>query len=155
MYSLGTAAKEARVSKSAIYRAVKSGRLSANRTDSGDYSIEPSELCRWRDANVPAKRDETPPERPETAVLQAELAGLKQLNELLRAQLAAWQAQAERLALTAQAPATAPEAPATASQARPVIPGRTEEGAPRSPGARLRGFLFESDPVWRWWRRAG
>ena len=22
-----------------------------------------------------------------------------------------------------------------------------------SVGARLRGFLFESDPVWRWWRR--
>ena len=64
MYTLGTAAKEAGVSKSAIYRAVKGGRLSASRTDTGDYSIEPSELCRWRDANVFAK----PVDRPRNSL---------------------------------------------------------------------------------------
>jgi hypothetical protein len=48
--------------------------------------------------------------------------------------------------------ATAPEhgAPAVEQGATPA-----EEGIERDAtvGVRLRGFLFESDPVWNWWRR--
>lgn len=46
MLSLSGAARETRVSKSTIYRAVKSGKLSAKRNEDGEYEIDPSELFR-------------------------------------------------------------------------------------------------------------
>jgi excisionase family DNA binding protein len=114
MHTLGTAAKAIGVSKSSVYRAIKSGRLSATRTDAGDYAIDESELFRFRDSHVPVKRTDTPPERPETpetAALQAEITGLKQVAELMRAQLQdvredrdRWRDQAERLAIAPPAP---------------------------------------------------
>jgi hypothetical protein len=45
-YSLGEAAKAAGISKTSIHRAVKSGRLSASRTEAGGYDIDPAELSR-------------------------------------------------------------------------------------------------------------
>jgi hypothetical protein len=45
-YTLGQAAKAAGRSKTTIHRAITSGRLSASRTDTGDYSIDPAELAR-------------------------------------------------------------------------------------------------------------
>lgn len=44
--SLGQAAKEAQLSKSTISRAIKEGRLSADKNNNGSYSIDPSELFR-------------------------------------------------------------------------------------------------------------
>jgi hypothetical protein len=44
--SLGQAAKEVGLDKSTLSRAIKRGRLSAQRTDSGGYAIEPAELFR-------------------------------------------------------------------------------------------------------------
>lgn len=44
--SLVQAAKEAGKSKSSIHRAIKSGKLSAQRHEDGTYSIDPSELFR-------------------------------------------------------------------------------------------------------------
>jgi hypothetical protein len=46
MLTLGQAAKQTGLSKTAISRAVKSGRLSATRNDQGEYQIDPSELFR-------------------------------------------------------------------------------------------------------------
>lgn len=45
-YTLGDAAKATGKSKTTIHRAIKSGRISANKTDDGSYSIDPSELHR-------------------------------------------------------------------------------------------------------------
>jgi len=45
-HTLGTAAKAAGVSKSTIYRAVKSGKLSASRNADDEYEIDPAELHR-------------------------------------------------------------------------------------------------------------
>ena len=44
--SLREAAEEAGTSKSTIWRAVKSGRMSATRTDDGGFAIDPGELFR-------------------------------------------------------------------------------------------------------------
>jgi hypothetical protein len=44
--SLGQAAKEVGLDKSTLSRAIKRGRLSAQRTDSGGYAIDPAELFR-------------------------------------------------------------------------------------------------------------
>lgn len=45
-YTLGSAARATGVAKSTIYRAIKSGRISATRTDTKDWAIEPAELHR-------------------------------------------------------------------------------------------------------------
>jgi excisionase family DNA binding protein len=45
-HTLGTAAKATGVSKSTIYRAVKSGKLSASRNTDDEYEIDPAELHR-------------------------------------------------------------------------------------------------------------
>ena len=44
--SLGQAAKETRKSKSVIYNALKSGRLSGRHNDKGEWEIDPAELFR-------------------------------------------------------------------------------------------------------------
>jgi hypothetical protein len=46
MFTLGTAAKAAGVSKSTIHRAIKSGRMSVRDKDGAGYQIDPAELFR-------------------------------------------------------------------------------------------------------------
>jgi hypothetical protein len=91
MYSsLGMAAKATGVSKSTILRAIKAHRISAGKTDTGDWQIDPAELHRVfppeRAAEQAVERGATAPEHHETA-LQAQIDGLRQVSELLRAQL--------------------------------------------------------------------
>lgn len=115
MLSLSEAAKVAGQSKSTIWRAVKSGRLSATRTDAGDYQIDPAELHRvfplgtgqGRAVTASVKRDATVLERAEMALLEAQIDNLKQMGDLLRDELDdvrkdrdAWRSQAEKLLLT-------------------------------------------------------
>lgn len=45
-YTLGDAAKAVGKSKTTLHRAIKSGRISATKSDDGSYSIDPSELHR-------------------------------------------------------------------------------------------------------------
>ena len=106
MLSLSEAAKLSGQSKSTIWRAVNSGRLSATRTYTGDYQIDPAELHRVfslgtgeaRAAPVSVKRDA---ERAETASMQAQIDRLFQVGELIRNELDndrdAWRSQADRL----------------------------------------------------------
>lgn len=126
--SLREAAGQAGTSKSTILRAIQSGRLSANRTDEGGYSIDPSELNRVypaRSAPVAGERhadrstgqDASPPAPPvsseatvelrvRNATLEAELSALRLILEVerrraeeLREDRDGWRSQAERLAL--------------------------------------------------------
>ena len=84
-YTLGEAAKTVGFSKPTLSRAIKNGKLSAKRLDDGSYSIDPSELERWKDANGhrngAVKRIATPTETPETpretSALQAEVEKLR------------------------------------------------------------------------------
>ena len=110
MLSLREAATAAGVSKSTIQRAIKSGRLSASRTDDGGYSIDPAELHRVypaRNGDDAARtdavgQDATPPATAATAALDAEIASLRELlrradREIddLRSDRDAWRSQAE------------------------------------------------------------
>jgi excisionase family DNA binding protein len=89
-YTLGEAAKAVGFSKPTLSRAVKNGKLSAKRLDDGSYSIDPSELERWKDANghrnAKVKRITTTSEASETphetSALQAEVEELRALVEL-------------------------------------------------------------------------
>jgi len=109
MLSLSEAAKLSGQSKSAIWRAVNSGRLSATRTYSSDYQIDPAELHR---AFPPETADEgattmsmrrgaTELERAEAALMQEQIERLFQVGKLIRNELDndrdAWRSQADRL----------------------------------------------------------
>lgn len=132
MVTLGEAARLTGLGKTTLARAIKSGRLSATRTDTGSYQIDPAELSRVYPFPAPtaatdatgaatgrAVRDATPnatggtPDA--TAVLEAQIAGLREVGELLRRQLGdaredrdRWRGQAERLALAAPMTTPAP-----------------------------------------------
>src|SRR3954471_1493903 len=96
-YTLGTAAKATGRGKATIYRAIKSGKISATRHDDGSYTIEPAELHRAfppvptgtvsttvsdggvRQSETPAGTPETPDVVIRNAHLEAEISGLKEL----------------------------------------------------------------------------
>jgi type II secretory pathway component PulM len=104
MFTPSQAATAVNVSKATIHRAIKSGKLSASRHEDGTFSIDPSELNRvFETAHIaPMKRDETAKEHNDTAVIQAELTGVRALQALLERQIEdlktdrdAWRSQAE------------------------------------------------------------
>jgi hypothetical protein len=98
--TLGEAAKASGISKATISRAIKSGKLSANKADGGAYSIEPVELYRAFDLKAPSPTPEgvaeTVPETPnetsrnttETPLEHPEIKALAREVELLREMLA-------------------------------------------------------------------
>ena len=116
--TLGEAAKQTGKSKATLSRAIKNGRISAQKQDDGSFSIEPSELFRvYKRMN-----DETPatpkntvsettrnptatPEKDiEIATLKAELQAaqdkiddLKSLADEIRQDREEWRKQANRL----------------------------------------------------------
>jgi hypothetical protein len=127
--SLWDAAEKVGTSKSAIWRAIKDGRLAAVRDDSGNFSVDPNEVisvlslqepARVEPADAPilapasvpaaANRNYVSAEQPagtRLAALEAEVAGMKlMLAEIrmnrddLRADRDAWRGQAERLMAT-------------------------------------------------------
>jgi excisionase family DNA binding protein len=125
MFSLSQTAKRTGVSKATIHRAIKSGKLSAHRQDDDSYKIDPSELSRVYEmktgteveggtpemATEPVSRgsgetirnpSRNAPENPSAAILQAELAGARQLIKFLEEQVEdlrgdrdGWRQQAE------------------------------------------------------------
>jgi excisionase family DNA binding protein len=112
--SLREAADACCVSKSTILRAIKSGRISAPRTDDGGYAIDPAELHRVyppRNAANLGRNGSAGQDAPSAAThatadgtpaLQAAIEGLKAQLALMREQLDdvkgqrdGWQKQAE------------------------------------------------------------
>src|SRR4051794_33314847 len=111
-YTLGQAAKATGLSKMTIQRALKSGRLSGHKDDTGAYQIDASELHRVfptvtaGDGNMPVTvgRCETPVSDVALQVgyarLEAENTALKVMLEDMRTERDRWHDQALRLALT-------------------------------------------------------
>ena len=137
MLSMSEAATRTGLSKSTIHRAIKGGKLSAERQEDGTYEIDPAELFRvYRPAQLEAPRPagyhatpsgtgETPAEMGSGTDWNAVEAHLRELLEVerrrgeeLREERDAWRAQAERLALMAPVPAPAP-APTAEPSAEP------------------------------------
>ena len=84
MYTLGTAAKAAGRTKSAIFKAIQKGRISAQKDDLGRYQIDPAELHRvYPPLPIPEKgaHEHTGEETAENRVLKAKV---ELLEELLR-----------------------------------------------------------------------
>lgn len=104
MLTLSDAANAAGVAKSTIWRAIKSGRISASRTVIGSYQVDAAELFRVfpPQKNDPTKQVATGIEHVGTAAQEAQIAALKDVSGLLRDQLEdlrkdrdAWRGQAE------------------------------------------------------------
>ena len=119
MLNLREAAEQAGTSKTSIFRAIKSGRLSATRDDQGGVQIDPAELARVY-APKPLREDrprtvlqehrepsmEAASLRERNAALEAEVRLLREMLETMKADRTdakaerdRWAAQAERLAL--------------------------------------------------------
>lgn len=64
VYTLGEAAKATSKSKSTISKAIKSGRISAHKDETGMFHIDPSELHRVYPSTVSSERNETPVNTP-------------------------------------------------------------------------------------------
>lgn len=62
MYTLGEAAKATGKSKATISKAIKSGRISASKDETGTFRIDPSELHRVYPLTPKDKHQETPKE---------------------------------------------------------------------------------------------
>lgn len=121
MYTLGEAAKATGKSKATISKAIKSGRISALKDDSGTFSIDPSELHRVYPLNVHHEHKETlvntkdnPQETGEIRELRARLeAAYERLSdrdaviEDLREDRDKWRQQATAL-LADQRPTSSP-----------------------------------------------
>ena len=145
--SLREAASTTGTNKSTIWRAIKSGRLSATRLDGGGFAIDPTELFRVFEpqqseqrrephrAGHDATADSGDLQRPATpatdelalkvVALDAEIRGLRELLAEVRQSRDQWQAQAEdwktqttRLTLALPAPAPGPVATPKASEPR-------------------------------------
>jgi DNA-binding transcriptional MerR regulator len=80
-YTLGQAAKATGKAKTTIQRAVKNGRLTAQRNDSGGYRIDPAELHRVFPSI--ATHNATPQD-PKTTILEQQLQAVQRENEMLK-----------------------------------------------------------------------
>jgi hypothetical protein len=81
-YTLGEAAKAVGKSKATISKAIKSGRISAQKDESGTFHISPSELHRVYPPTASSEQEET----PANTATAAELSGIvKELQARLEA----------------------------------------------------------------------
>jgi hypothetical protein len=91
MLSLSEAATAAGTAKSTIWRAIKSGRISATRTATGTYQIDPGELFRVFAPATPKDGDMKPSamavEPSAVAALEGQISALKEVSSLLKEQL--------------------------------------------------------------------
>jgi hypothetical protein len=65
VYTLGEAAKATSKSKATISKAIKSGRISAHKDETGTFHIDPSELHRVYPPTVSSEHKETPANTPQ------------------------------------------------------------------------------------------
>ena len=110
--SASEAAKQVGKSVPTITRAIKSGKISAERADSGSYLIDPAELFRVFPA-LTHPNDETPPMLDsethkryphETLSLQEKVSSLEAALADAKAERDEWRDQAKRLAMALPAP---------------------------------------------------
>lgn len=72
-YTLNEAAKAVGKSKTTIHRAIKSGKISASKLESGAYAIDPSELHRVFQIGTPERTIRNDTEQHETAIGTADI----------------------------------------------------------------------------------
>ena len=108
--TLREASEKVGVTRQTLMKAIKTGRVSAEKSENGEWRIEPFELFRvWppvNDVQQPLQDhltgSDTPSLQAENRLLQQKLEMVEQANAELREERNAWREQAQRLALTDQ-----------------------------------------------------
>jgi hypothetical protein len=115
--SLAEAGKLTGLHKVSILRAIRKGKISADKDEHGEWRLQPAELFRVYPP-LPEQRNGNGEEQqyaaPLTAALEAEISALKQVNQILREQVDDMRGQRdkwEEAAQTALRQLPAPKAP--------------------------------------------
>ena len=109
--TLREASEKVGVTRQTLMKAIKTGRVSAEKSDNGEWRIEPVELFRvWPPVNEVQHPLQDGLTGSDTHGLQAENRLLREQVAELREERNAWREQAQRLALTDQR-ATAQSSP--------------------------------------------
>jgi hypothetical protein len=145
--SANEAAKLVGKSVPTITRAIKYGKISAEKTDSGGYLIDPSELFRvfppltLSNAETPTMLDsETPSVTPrETLLLQERISLLEAALADAKVERDEWRDQAKRLAMALPAPVAEPAMPE----------GKGASPADQAPGQSEPQILGQSRSLWK------
>lgn len=77
VYTLGEAAKATGMSKATISKAIKNGRISASKDETGTFKIDPSELHRVYPPTVSSEQKETPTDTPAKADIDGTIRALQ------------------------------------------------------------------------------
>ena len=77
VYTLGEAAKATGMSKATISKAIKNGRISASKDETGTFKIDPSELHRVYPPTVSSEQKEPPPNTPAKADIDGTIRALQ------------------------------------------------------------------------------
>lgn len=110
-YTLATAAAATGLNKTTIFRAIKSGKISASKDAHGQWLVEPAELHRIYPPDAGRREHSDAPQEDALAAVELQVkvllaehrvCDLKAALDDMRGQRDAWQAQAERLAITDQ-----------------------------------------------------
>ena len=110
--TLREASEKVGVTRQTLMKAIKTGRVSAEKADNGEWRIEPVELFRvWPPVNEVQQPLHDGLTSSDTPGLQAENRLLREQVAELREERNAWREQAQRLALTDQRTATQSRAP--------------------------------------------
>jgi excisionase family DNA binding protein len=141
--SLGQAARLTGLGKTTLARAIKAGRLSATRNETGGYRIDASELARVFPFPAPDETGFATTPVVHHATTEDQVATLREMMGMLKAQNTDlrhdrdhWREMAQRLALSPPKPSPAPPAETPAP-----TPAPTDAG----------GWLY---CMWRWMRKA-
>jgi hypothetical protein len=111
--TLAQAAEACGINRSTVLRALKRGRISGQRDDTGAWSVEPCELFRIFPAQavaeaVPQSAEGAGELRLRLALAEERLGELRHMLEDMRGQRDRWQVQAEKLLLAPPMPAPKP-----------------------------------------------
>ena len=111
-YTLGQAAKHAKVAKSTLSRAVEKGDISVSERVGNGYRIDPAELDRWMASRRVELVGTVPADQPAPPVSNPLDGPIEALREIIAAERRradsaeqdrdAWREQAQKLALTAE-----------------------------------------------------
>lgn len=122
--TLGEASRQTGKSKSAILKAIKNGRMSAAKGDTGDWRIDPAELFRVYPATGQPENGLTPEDNPivavEMGVLRERCSQLESQLTDLRQDRDHWRQQATALLTDQRRAEAVPEAPQKAAEGRVV-----------------------------------
>lgn len=97
MLTLGEASKACHISKSGLSKAIKNGRLSAYKNESGQYEIDPAELFRVFPVKPVNSEPESPSLQQEASGLQAKVNALEELLHQVKSERDDLRLQQDRL----------------------------------------------------------